>query len=138
MNKPDSQVGSVGGEVWLLTIGLFWAAFKRESGSCLEAYVSGCAGNVGGLVRLYHLVGLREGRREEGVKVGPTRDRTLAFPSVPPSPAVTRHHRPPRLGSLRWFVAKALLISYNLTHVLGGHALTVRENVHSRHLRPGV
>ena len=48
MNQANSQVeemGSLG--VWLFTIGLFWAAFKRERGSCLGARVSGCAGDVG-------------------------------------------------------------------------------------------
>ena len=34
-------------------------------------------------------------------------------------------------------MAEALLINYNLTHVLGGHALAIRENVHCRHLCPG-
>ena len=70
--------------VWLFTIGLFWAAFKRESGSCLGLRVSGCTGDVGRLVGLYHLGGLGKDTMKEGVRVtSPTRDRTVAFPSVP-------------------------------------------------------
>ena len=67
--------------VWLFTIGLFWAAFKRERGSCLESRVSWCAGDVSGLDRLYHLGGSREGTMEKGAKAfSPTRDRTFASP----------------------------------------------------------
>jgi len=63
--------------------------------------------------------------------LGPTRDWTLEFPSVPPSPA-------PAPSNLRPFVVRVLLINYNVIHVPGGHALTIRENVHSRHICPGV
>lgn len=72
--------------MWQFTIGLFWAAFKRESGSCLESRVSWHMGDVGGFVGLHHLRESREGTMEEGVKTfSPTRDRTFSSPSVPPS-----------------------------------------------------
>lgn len=76
--------------MWLFTIGLFWAAFNRERGSYLNRGVSGCLVCVGRLDSLHHPG--RSGQRpmEEGVKVSSlTRDRALAFPSVPPSSTVT-------------------------------------------------
>ena len=59
--------------MWLFTIGLFWAAFKRESGSCLEVCVSRCAGDAGRLARVYHLNGSKEGTMEEGGEVSAVR-----------------------------------------------------------------
>ena len=55
--------------MWLFTIGLFWAAFRRESGSCLEGRVRCIARDVSGLDWSHHVSGSWQGRwkREGGL-----------------------------------------------------------------------
>ena len=118
--------------VWRFTIGLFWAAFKRERGSCSETRISECAGDVGGFVGPYHLGGSRGGTMEEGAKASVL--HVIGHLHFLPF----RRHQ---LGTSRLWAKlggswpELIGEVQHLTHFPGNHALTIHKDVHSHHLR---
>ena len=67
--------------------------------------------------------------------LGPTRDRTLAFPSATPF----RHHiQSPRVRATSVVGGRNSAGTHSsLSHLLAGHALAIHEDVYSRHICPG-